>query len=158
MIERGGWISRPWGSIGGTYPLLVAHSLRRRFGRSLRSCPWIRLLGLMGSLVVFIALPGWSLKGMSSALSMLSPLWTAAASTISTTHSSSSCPSHPTQCLWVITALLASSTALGKSFQKRCLTALLQCCRSWFPLTIVLLSKVVRFRIISYVSSVRQRL
>jgi hypothetical protein len=37
MIERVDWILRPWGSIGGTYPPLVAHSHRRRFGRLLRN-------------------------------------------------------------------------------------------------------------------------
>jgi hypothetical protein len=43
---------------------------------------------------------------------MLSPLWIAAASTTSMTPSSFSCPIRLTHCLWVTTALLASSTTL----------------------------------------------
>jgi hypothetical protein len=45
----------------------------------------------------------------------------------------------------------------GIFFQKRYLTALLRCCRSWFPQTRVLLSKVATFRTISDVSWGRQR-
>jgi hypothetical protein len=58
MIGRVNWTLRPWGSIAETCPLSVAYSRRRKFGRSLRSCPWIRHLDLMGSQVLFISLPG----------------------------------------------------------------------------------------------------
>jgi hypothetical protein len=157
MIGRVDWISRPWRSIGGTYPLSVTHSRRRKFGWSLMSCPWIRLLGLMGSRVAFIALLGRSSKGMSFVLLMLSPLWISAASTTSMTPSSFSCQSRPIYCLWATIALLATSTAFGKKFPKHLLTALLWCCLSRYPQTKVLLSQVARFRTIFGVSSGQQR-
>jgi hypothetical protein len=118
---------RPWGSIGGTCPLSVARSQWRRFGRSLRCCPWIRLLDQTGSRVAFITLLSQSSKGISSGILMLSPLWIATPFTTSNTPYSFSCPSRTIRCLWATTALLTSSTALG-FFPKRLLTTLLWCC------------------------------